>query len=91
MKFSCNFALWKLYLLNHFKVRADLVIRCLLICEFAYSALEKLVQKAEFPIIMCLFVCKFSIRGLIFQDVSTTNKEAHLYVFPQTLGILITL
>ncbi len=41
---------------------------------------EILLKMAKFPVKMCLFVCEFSIRGPKWQDVSTANNEAQLYI-----------
>ncbi len=39
----------------------------------------KLVKKAKLLVKRCLFICKFSIRGPKYQDISTVNDEAHMY------------
>jgi hypothetical protein len=39
---------------------------------------KTLVKKSKFLVKMCLFICKFSIRGPKKRDVSTANNEVHL-------------
>ncbi len=46
------------------------------ICLFT---IEILIKNAKILVKMCLFICKFSIRGPKKQNVSTTNNEARLY------------